>query len=100
MRIQCASNQSTSGGGLEPKRLQRVYSIRFNSDAEMKRLQSLGIGAKKKQAEVLTETDEDLLWAKGLLGVDTVVFYNGLYFVLDEAGENTDNCSTHPVKLR
>ena len=50
---------------------------------------------KKKQAEVLTETDEDLLWAKGLLGdetpkilLDTVVFYNGLYFALRSGREH------------
>ena len=61
----------------------------------MKRLQSLGIGSKKKQAEVLTEADEDLLWAKGLLGgktpkmlLDTVVFYNGLYFALCSGREH------------
>ena len=37
-------------------------------DAEMKRLQSEGIGSKKKQAEVLTQDDEELLWRKDLLG--------------------------------
>ena len=69
--------------------------FRQSLDAEMKRLQSLGIGSKKKQAEVLTEADEDLLWAKGLLGgktpkmlLDTVVFYNGLYFALRSGREH------------
>ena len=39
-----------------------VYTnFRQSLDAEMKRLQSLGIGAKKKQAEVLTEAEEELL---------------------------------------
>ena len=37
----------------------------------MKRLQSKGIGSLTKQAEVLTETDEELLWEKGLLGDST-----------------------------
>ena len=33
----------------------------LSRDAEMKRLQSLGFGAKKKQPKVLTEADEELL---------------------------------------
>ena len=58
-------------------------------DAEMKRLQSAGVGSKKRQAEVLTEEDEELLWQKGLLCnatpqtlVDTMVYMSGLYFAL------------------
>ena len=70
--------------------------FRQSLDAEMKRLQSLGIGAKKKQAEVLTETDR--IWyglIKGLLGdetpkmlLGTVVFYNSLYFALRSGREH------------
>ena len=45
-----------------------LNSAIFEVDAEMKCLQSLGKGAKKKQAEVPSEQDEDLLWEKGLLG--------------------------------
>ena len=55
----------------------------------------LGHRWKKKLAEVLTETDEDLLWSKGLLGgetpkmlLDTVVFYNGLHFALRSGREH------------
>ena len=58
-------------------------------DAEMKRLQSAGVGSKKRQAEVLTEEDEELLWQKGPLYdatpqtlVDTMVYMSGLYFAL------------------
>jgi len=40
-------------------------------DAEMKRLQSLGLGSKKKQAETLKELEEETLWKKGLLGDST-----------------------------
>ena len=35
--------------------------FRLSLDAEMKRLQSEGIGSKRKQAEILTEADENLL---------------------------------------
>ena len=52
-------------------------------DTEMKRLQALGVGSKKKQAEPLTE-EEEILWQKGLLGdhspqalLNTMVFMNG-----------------------
>ena len=54
----------------------------------MKRLQREGVRAKKRQAEVLTEANEELMWSKGLLGdatpqslLDTVIFYNGLFFL-------------------
>ena len=49
----------------------------------MKRLQSAGVGSKKRQAEVLTEEDEELLWQKGLLGDATpqtlVDMHHGLH---------------------
>ena len=58
-------------------------------DAEMKRLQSAGVGSKKRQAEAFTEEDEELLWQKGLLCdatpqtlVDTMVYMSGLYLAL------------------
>jgi hypothetical protein len=37
-------------------------------DADMKRLQHKGLGSKKRQAEPLTEEEEEVLWEKGLLG--------------------------------
>ncbi len=37
-------------------------------DAEMKRLQSKGLGSKKCQAEPLSLNEEEILWEKGLLG--------------------------------
>ena len=47
------------------------------------------VGSKKRQGEVFTEEDEELLWQKGLLcdatsqtPVDTMVYMSGLYFAL------------------
>ena len=64
-------------------------------DAEMKRLQALGVGSKKRQVEPLTTEEEEVLWQKGLLGghtpqalFDTMVFMNGLYFALCSGTEH------------
>lgn len=43
-------------------------NFRASLDAEMKQLQSQGEGSKKKQAELLIEKDENILWEKGYLG--------------------------------
>ena len=58
-------------------------------DAEMKRLRSTGLGVKKRKAEPISISDENLLWEKKLLGdhsarvlLDTMVFYYGMYFAL------------------
>ena len=55
----------------------------------MKRLQQQGVGSLRRQAETLSEDEEDSLWGKGLLGdnnpqslLDTIVFYIGFYFAL------------------
>ena len=64
-------------------------------DGEMKRLQSLGLGSTKRQAEVITEDKEELLWRKGSLGVSTpqqlldiMVFYSGLFSALRSRREH------------
>ena len=64
-------------------------------DAEMKRLQGEGYESTKRQAEVLTEEEENSLWEKKLLGyhspqtlLDTIVFYNGLFFALRSGQEH------------
>ena len=52
-------------------------------DAKMKRLQQLGVGSTRKQAETLTEAEEDSLWEKGLLGDHTPqTFWTPLYFIM------------------
>ena len=63
--------------------------FRASLDAEMKRLQSTGIGSVKKQAEPLTLKEVELLWQKKLLGdhnpkslLNMMVFMNGLHFAL------------------
>ena len=71
--------------------------FRATLDAEMKRLQRLGIGSKTKQAEPLTEEEEEILWQKGLLGdhtpqalLNTMVFMSGLYFALRSGREHRE----------
>ena len=64
-------------------------------DGEMKRLQAKGVGSKRKQAEPLSEQEEEILWEKGVLGdatpqtlLDTMVFMNGLYSALRSGSEH------------
>ena len=45
--------------------------FRASLDAEMKRLQEKGLGSKLKQAEPITEKEEEILWEKGELGDHT-----------------------------
>ena len=55
-------------------------------DAEMKRIRDLGIGVRKKQkqAEIITRTEEEILWERPSRrqkssGIETII---GLYFAL------------------
>ena len=72
-------------------------NFRNSLDAEMRRLQSLGLGAKKKRAEPLTIQDEEKFWENGLLGdhtphalLNTMVYFNGVYFALRSGKEHRD----------
>ena len=60
----------------------------------------------KKQAEILTEEHEDLLWSKGLLGnsspktlLDTMVFCNGLFFAL-RSGQEHRQLRSDPCQIK
>ena len=70
-------------------------SFRSSLDAEMKRLQSKGLGSNHKQAEPLTVQEEEQLWEKNILGdhspeslLNTIIFMNGLYFALRSGDEH------------
>lgn len=74
-------------------------------DAEMKRLRSLGIGTSTKQAEPITDAEEERLWIQGKLGpdtpqslLDTMVYMCGLYFAL-RSGQEHRNLSVDQLKL-
>ena len=74
-------------------------------DAELKRLQSNGVGSKRRQAEPLAEEEEEILWQKGLLGVsspqtllDTMLFMNGLYSHY-AVGKNIDSSDSSHARL-
>ena len=57
-------------------------NFRKTLDGEMKRIQQKGIGTHKRQAEVLTEDEEELLWHKGLLGDHSpIALLNTVFFM-------------------
>ena len=80
--------------------------FRMVLDAEMKRLQSAGIGAVHRKAEPITFEEEEILWQKGILGdhtpeslVNTMVYMNGLYFAL-RGGTEHRNLQHNPSQIR
>ena len=55
----------------------------------MKCLQAKGLGSNKRQAEPITEQEEDKLWEMGLLGDHCPHrYYNGLHFALRSGREH------------
>ena len=80
--------------------------LKCSLDAEMKRLQSMGLGSSHKQAEPLTNEDEEQLWEKKILGghnpqslLKTMVFMNGLYFAL-RSGDEHRNLRHSPCQIQ
>lgn len=80
-------------------------NFRATLDSEMKRIQSKGIGSKKRQAEPLTEEEEELLWKSGQLGhhspqalVDTMFFMCGIYIAL-RSGQEHGNLRFQPSQI-
>ena len=60
--------------------------FRSSLDAEMKRIQGLGVGTRVRRAEIITVDEEEILWKKGILGdkmpqslLDTIIFLCGLF---------------------
>ena len=85
---------------------EKFANFKSTLDAEMKRLQAQGVGSKRRQAEIITPEEEDLLWEKKLLGdhspkalLDTVIFYNGLYFAL-RGGKEHKQLRMHPCQIQ
>ena len=71
----------------------------------MKRLRSLGLGTRKRQAEPISVSEESTLWDKGLLGssspqtlLDTIVFYCGLFFAL-RSGQEHRSLNVNQIEL-
>ncbi len=75
-------------------------------NAEMKRLQSKGMGSTQKQAEPLSTQEEEQLWENQLLGdhspqalLNTMVFMIGLYFAL-RSGDEHRNLRRNPYQIK
>ena len=74
---------------------QAYAEFRATLDAEMKRLKQAGTGSRKRQAEPLTQKEEELLWKKRILGdhspqalLNSVFFFNGVCFALRSGDEH------------
>ncbi len=86
--------------------MQNLQASHSSLNAEMKRLQSMGIGSNRRQAEPLTK-EEELLWEKKILGdhtpqslLNTMIFMNGLYFALRSGDEHRNlRCSPYQIQV-
>jgi len=72
-------------------------------DAKMKNLSKKGLGTGRKQAEIITEDQENCMWKTGILGtntpqklLDTLLFQLGLHFAL-RAGQEHRNLRCGPL---
>ena len=75
-------------------------------DRVFRQLRSEGIGANPKSATIITDEDEDILWEKGVLGIDSpeallysVFFYNGKNFHLRGGQEHRFLCISQLQRL-
>ena len=50
----------------------KYTTIQNTLDNLMKGLAKKGIGTHKRKAQVITETEEEILWDMGILGTDTL----------------------------
>ena len=80
----------------------KFAQFRDTLDSCMKQLKATGNFAVRK-AQPISESIEDLLWSRGLLGrcspqsvLDTMVFYLGLYFALRSGAWGTPSPRTSP----
>ena len=73
----------TKGIGWKLLNDESFADIKFTLDNLMKRRTAQGIAISVKKAQILTQTDKDLLWNLGLLGVDTPeVLLNTVIFMI------------------
>ena len=74
-------------------------------DLTCKRSHEKGVGVIKKQAEVISKDEEELMWNKGILGdkdsqtlIDTVLYLNGLHFAL-RSGKEHRSLRTDQIRI-
>ena len=86
----CGTTATHKGQWMRSRPVQRGDSkfgdFRSSRDAEMKRIQGLGVGTRVRRAEIITVDEDEILWKKGLLGdktpqslLDTIIFLCGLF---------------------
>ena len=76
------------------------------AERRYRELHEKGIGATRKQAKIASKEEEQGLWESGILGaqsplapLNSMFFYNGLYFVL-HGGEEHRKFENFPVDIQ
>ena len=76
--------------------------LKFTLDNVMKKLTSEGVGITVRKADIISKTDEDILWNRGVLGTEnpeqllhTVLYFVGLHCAL-RAGKEHRNLRCIP----
>ena len=64
---------------------------------QFRELRTEGVGTERKQSEIISRSEEEILWEKGVLDrktllglLNTVFYYNGINFVLRGEQEHRD----------